>query len=55
MPRLSRRDRRIRAAAKRQLYIPDPVIFAEPWDDDDECDLIFDDEALNEEAPHEHA
>ena len=53
MPRLSRRDRRIRAAFKRQLYVPDPIEFAEPWDED--CDLIFDDDPLTEDASHEHA
>lgn len=56
MPRVSRRDRRIRAAFKRrvQLYVPEPVPFAEPWGDDD-CEIVFDDDTPTEEAQHEHA
>lgn len=53
MPRASRRDRKIRAAFKRQPYVPDPVNFADPWDDDldvTDCDL-----EVEEEAEHEHA
>lgn len=57
MPRMSRRDRKSRAAFKRtihQLYVPDPANIPEPWDDDDDMSLIdgFD---LDEEAEHEHA
>ena len=36
----SRRDRKIRAAFKRQLYVPDPVDFADPWDDDLEVTIV---------------
>lgn len=54
MPRLSRRDRRIRAAFKRQLYVPDPVEFAEPWDE--EFGIIpADDFDLEEVDAREHA
>lgn len=55
MPRLNRRDRRIRAAHKRmiQQYTPDPVNILEPWNDD-ECEIVIDDTVI-EEAEHEHA
>ena len=55
MPRLSRRDRRIRAAFKRQLYVPDPIEFAEPWEDDDDDAAYLVDEKDEHGQAHEHA
>lgn len=56
MPRVSRRDRRIRAAFKRrvQLYVPNPMEALEPWDDEDDA-TNFVDELEIEETAHEHA
>lgn len=51
MPRLNRRDREMRAAFKRVVAGADTE---HPADCPDECELIFDDETLAEDADREH-